>query len=334
MAKQARAKAKPATAKQEEAKQEDRARREKLANKYRPRNWGEVIGQNVQVKQLQRIVEKGGADCFLFIGPSGCGKTTLARIAARELGVTSIGLIEVDAATNTGIEKMRELQEPLNYRSFGGGGRAVIIDECHALSKAAWQSLLKSTEEPNPDVYWFFCTTEPGKVPATIKTRAATFTLTSVSDRELGALFDEICELEKLDPPGDVADMIIREAHGSPRQMLTNLAVCDGIESAKEAAALLQTIAELDTAIELCRYLVKGGSWASAMAIVARMGDDVNPEGIRIVVCNYMASCIKGARAEKEVPRFLNILDAFAVPYNQSEKMAPLYLSLGRILFS
>jgi DNA polymerase III subunit gamma/tau len=307
-------------------------KREALANKYRPREWAAVIGQDAQVRAFRGVLDKGTASTFLLTGPSGCGKTTIARIAAEHLGVSRIGLTEVDAASNTGVDNMRAICEPLDYRPLDGSARAVIVDECHMLSKSAWNSILKVTEEPQPDVYWFFCTTEPGKVPDTIKTRCAKFTLKELERGAIVKLLEDVADDERMEVSDAIIDMIAKKVNGSARDALMCLAVCDGVKDRREAAELLETVANEDQVIELCRLLVGRGTWPKAMGILGRMGE-TNAESVRIVVCNYMASCIKGAKSDKEVPRLLNILDAFSQAYNSSERMAPLYLSMGRVFF-
>lgn len=302
--------------------------------KYRPEKFEDVMGQAAVVKSLQDRIKRNDAHTFLLVGPSGCGKTTLARIAARALGTEDKDRIEVDAASKTGVDDMRAIMEPLHYKPFGAGrSRAIIIDECHRLSRNAWDSLLKSTEEPPAHVYWFFCTTEDGKVPQTIKTRAASYKLKAVSNEDLANLLDDVCAAEKISIPEAVADIVIDEALGSPRQLLQNLATCRTAKDKKTAAELLRTAADHNPIQELCQFLLKGGTWAKAMNIYARFEDD-EPESVRIVICNYMASVVRNATSEKSAAHALNILDAFSQPYNPSERSAPLLLSIGRLVFN
>lgn len=303
-----------------------------LHTKYRPRKLKDVIGQAHVVKALDSVLRKGTSHTFLFSGPSGAGKTTLARIASRIVGCKKEDLVEVDAATRSGVDDMRNIQEMLRYRPFGQEAkRAVIIDECHQLSKSAWNSLLKVTEEPPAWVYFFFCTTEVGKVPATIKTRSAAFTLKDVSSEELIGLVTRVAEEEQYECGEDVLRVVVAEAYGSPRQALVNLALCGSITSKKEAVLVLQSASDSATVIDLCRHLVRGGSWKQALAYVNKLADE-NTESVRIVVVNYVAAVLKKA-SDKEAPRLLEILDAFSTPYNASEKMAPLLLSVGSVMF-
>lgn len=304
-----------------------------LYNKYRPQDFADVIGMADSISQLKRVLDSGKAQVFLFSGPSGCGKTTLARIAASYVGCNPRDVIEVDAATFNGIDKMREVQSMMSYKPVGGGdSRAVILDECHGLSKAAWDSLLKSIEEPRPDVFWLFCTTNPGKVPETVKTRCTSIKVVSLKDDQLERLVKSVAKKEGMKVNEGVRQIIVREARGSARQALVNLAICDGAESSKQAADMLHSAIESDPTIELCRLIIKGGSWSKAMGIVAKF-DGESPEGVRIVVCNYLAAALKNTKGNDAACDILSKLEAFSQPYNVSEGLAPLLLSVGRALF-
>lgn len=282
--------------------------------KYRPRHFAEVVGQAVVVKSLAKLIERGGAQAFLLSGPSGTGKTTLARIAARAAGCSDQTLLEIDAATHTGVDAMRDIQMTLQYLPFGKTkARAVIIDEAHALSRQSWQSLLKIVEEPPPQVYWFFCTTEGGKVPPTIKTRCASFTLKLVADGDLLALVNRIAAKEKINISDSICNVIVKEALGSPRQALVNLALCRDVKDYKEAADILRSAMQSDPVLELCRFLIKGGSWTRAVGLVEKLSDEA-PESVRIVVCNYVASVLRNAKSDREAVHGLHILDAFSPP--------------------
>jgi DNA polymerase III subunit gamma/tau len=305
-----------------------------LQIKYRPQDFSEVIGQKDAVASLRQVLKEKRAHSFLFIGPSGTGKTTIARIAAGECGCLPRDIIEIDAASNTGVDDMRKLQDVLQYRPFGEGkARGIILDECHMLSKAAWNSLLKVTEEPPTYVYFFLCTTEPGKVPATIRNRCHQAILKAVSDKDLNRILNWVAEEEQLDVDETVAQIIVKEAKGSPRQLLVNLAAAGHCTNKTEAAAALHSALETDAILEFCRFMTTNGSWVKAMGVVEKL-EGTSPESARIVFCNYMASVLKSAKTEEKAMAGLRLLECFSTPYNASEGMAPLYLSIGRALYA
>ena len=300
--------------------------------KYRPKRFKDVVGQDAVVSALKGLIDSKGARSFLLSGPSGTGKTTLARIAAKELGHKSKDVLEIDAATHTGIDAMRQVQELLRYVPFGSSsGRAIIVDEAHMLSRSAWNSLLKVVEEPPELVSWFFCTTEPAKVPKTIRTRCAALDLRDVSSDDLKSLVLHVIKSESLKIEEDVVTVIVREASGSPRQALVNLSICLLASTRKEAAEALRSASESDVVLELCRFLVNKGSWLKAMAIVNKFTNE-NPESIRIAVCNYMGAALRNSKKDRQACHFLEIIDAFAEPYNSSEHMTPLLVSIGQVL--
>lgn len=307
---------------------------ENLITKYRPQTFADVIGQDAVVRSLQGICKSKSAQVFLFSGPAGCGKTTLARLVAKEFGVEESHIQDVDAASKTGVEDMRQIQDLLRYRSFGESGKkAIIIDECHRLSGNAFDSLLKVLEEPPEHVVWCLCTTNVNKIPKTLQTRCASFVLKSVSDKDLGELYDFVCEQEKLDLPGDIGDLLIRKAEGSPRQLLSNIVVARTAKTKKEAGELLQTAIESDPIRELCQFLIQGkGSWRTCMSIVSKIEDP--PESVRIIICNYIGACLKNAKDDNAAVVFIQKLEAFSQSYNSSEGIAPLLLSIGRTLFA
>lgn len=305
-----------------------------LHEKYRPKSFVDIVGQGHLFPSLKDAIEEQRSHAFLFSGPSGCGKTTLARICANNLGCNDADIREVDGATTAGVDAMRELQNAMRYKPIGGGkARAAIIDEAHRVTKQAWDTLLKIIEEPPPHLYWFLCTTAPEKLQATVRNRCMPFVVKSLNDRDMLAFLTKIAELEDFATNPDILTTCASEAGGSPRQGLVNLSLCSGCKTRREARALLQRLDESDPIKELCQFLIKGGSWQKAMSLVDKLQDE-SPEGIRIVVCNYLAACLRRATNDNEAVGFLGKLEAFKEPYNESEKFAPLVLSIGRVLFS
>jgi DNA polymerase-3 subunit gamma/tau len=269
----------------------------------------------------------------LFFGPSGTGKTTISRIAALEVGCDPQNIMEIAAAVYTGVDEMRSVLESLQYKSFGKSGvKAIIVDECHRLSKNAWDSILKATEEPSPHVFWFLCTTEIDKVPKTIQTRCTSVTLKAVSNEDLRKLVEHVAKTERYKASDGVIDLVVREAGGSPRQVLVNLAACSDVTDRKEAADLLKSAAEAEDINVLAQFLLKPGSWKTAMNIVNKLENE-NPESIRIRICNYMAKVARSAETPERVCQILSILSAFGTPYRDSENLGPLLMSIGQVLF-
>jgi DNA polymerase III gamma/tau subunit len=306
-----------------------------LHRKYRPEFLNDVLGQIDVVKSLVKVIERDDVHCFIFDGPSGTGKTTLARIVAAELGCDDRTLLEIDAATNSGADAMRGIQEGLQYRPFGEArSRAIIIDECHSLSKQAWQTLLKGTEEPAAHVYWFFCTTEGGKIPPTMRTRGASYKLKAVRDDLLAKLCDQVVKAEKIKLAEGVHDLLIRSALGSPRQLLVNLAMVRDCETKRGAADALKVVLDSDATLKLCQALVGNKpSWAMMMGLLEDIGE-ANPEGVRIMVMRYLAKVAAGASSNAKAMAALEKMEAFERPYNDSEGLAPLLLSVGRAILS
>ena len=300
--------------------------------KYRPDNFGDVIGQDVAVEALKAVLDGETSHAFLFCGQSGCGKTTLARITAAYIGCRQSDIIEIDGATNSGVDKMRSVAQTLQYKPLGSGKvRAVIVDECHRISNAAFESLLKAIEEPPAHAYWFFCTTRLDRVPKTIKNRCTKFEVKAPNEDQIAELIDKVTEAEDITLNDKVRRLIITKAD-SFRQALVNLALCCHVTTRREAAEILRAAIETSATIELCRFLLAGGSWKKCMSIVERLEGE-EAESVRIVVMNYMAKTLIKASSDKRACSLLRIMDEFSVPYNHSEKMAPLLISIGSVLF-
>lgn len=306
---------------------------EALHTKYRPTCFEDVVGQDQAVRALRGILERQESQAFLFSGPAGTGKTTLARQTAVALGCEPNRIHEISGSIYTGVDSMREILDILRYKPFGiSNHRAILIDEAHRLSKQAWDALLKDIEEPPTDSYWLFCTTEVHKIPNTIKTRCSHFNLKPVPHKELTKLIKWVCEQENIKLAEGVLDMILDKSGGSPRQALANLSLTVTAQNRREAADLIEAGEETDASLALCRFLSDGrGSWVKAMSLVDALEDE-SPEGIRILVCNYIGKAIRGARDDKTAIKFLSILENFKEPYNSSEGMGPLMISIGRTL--
>jgi DNA polymerase-3 subunit gamma/tau len=239
---------------------------EVLARRFRPQTFDDVEGQRHVVTALRNALRLGRVPhAILLAGPRGVAKTTLARILARALNCdegptekpcgrcppcleiaagTSLDVQEIDAASNTGVDNVREIRESVRYAAAPGKHRIFIIDEVHMLSTAAFNALLKTLEEPPPRSLFIFATTDPQKIPTTVLSRVQRFDLRRLSNAELLALLRKICSADGIEAPEPVLRAIAREADGSGRDALTLL---DRLTSALgQKLALSEAIAILD----------------------------------------------------------------------------------------
>ena len=157
-----------------------------LSTKYRPQLFEDLVGQE-NVKQIlkKQIEEDNLRSAYLFVGAAGCGKTTSARCMARSINGSLVGLVEIDAASNSGVDSVRELTELSKFKPIGYKKKIYIIDECHSLSSAAFQAFLKTIEDGVKDVIFIFCTTERHKVPATIVSRCQVFEFNRINSEDI-----------------------------------------------------------------------------------------------------------------------------------------------------
>jgi DNA polymerase-3 subunit gamma/tau len=306
-----------------------------LILKYRPQTWEELVGQEAVVRSLTTAIRnKTRPHSFLFTGPSGTGKTTIARLIAREMKVLPENISQIDAASFSGIESVRSILSTLPFRGWGEAPRLIIMDECHSLSKPAWQALLKSIEEPPAHVFWVFCTTEPDKVPETIKTRCLAYSLKPVRPDTLAEWLEGIAESEGITLGAKLVGLIARKAEGSPRRALSFLNACAAAESKDEVLSLIDSVEQSEGAIALARLIVKGQGfgWDEARRLVEGM-DEGNMEGVRLTIYNYATKALLGTQGEKQAVRLAAVLHAFSGTYNPSEGKGPLLLSIASLLF-
>ena len=301
--------------------------------KYRPSSWEEVLGQRSVVRSLRQVLDKGLSRTFLLTGPSGVGKTTVARLIAKHVGCDSEEILEIDGATNTGIDDMREIASRLHYASVSGSPRCVIVDECHAISKASFQSLLKILEEPPPDVYWVLCTTEAGRVPKQVKTRCASYALRPVSAEELASLIDRVRDEEGLSISDKGLGLIVLASEGSPRQALVFLAECGNLKKTASIRRVLEQSGEPAEVIDLCRTLLDVSlglkvPW-KRMAELLR-GISMPPETVRIIVLRYMSSVMLGGDTSKSAAA-MSVMVNFREPFLDREGLAPLTMACAMV---
>ncbi len=278
-----------------------------LARKYRPQTLGELRGQDVLVRTLTHAVETGRiAQAFLLTGVRGVGKTTTARILARMLNcvgengagdVTAepcgvcehcvaiaadrhVDVLEVDAASHTGIDNMRSLLDAARYRPSIGRYKVYVMDEVHMLSVPAFNALLKTLEEPPEHLKFVFATTELRKIPATILSRCQRFDLRRVEAGELARYFGDIASREQASASDEALALIARAADGSVRDGLSILdqaiAQGRGTVAEKDVRAMLG-LADRGRTFALIRHLMAGRIAEALEGLAEQYASGVDP---------------------------------------------------------
>jgi DNA polymerase-3 subunit gamma/tau len=216
-----------------------------LARKYRPQTFEDVVGQETAVRTLHNAIEGNRIHhAYLFSGVRGVGKTTTARILAKALncvkGPTAdpdntcticreitegidVDVREIDAATYTGVDNVRELRDASQFQPARDRYRIFIIDEAHMLSTASWNALLKLIEEPPPHVIFMFATTEMNKVPTTILSRVQRFLLRKITLEDLIGRLQQICDAEGIKAEREALEIVARRGEGSVRDAVSLL---------------------------------------------------------------------------------------------------------------
>jgi DNA polymerase-3 subunit gamma/tau len=214
-----------------------------MARKWRPKNFEEMVGQDHIAQTIRNAI--GGrriSHAYLFTGTRGVGKTTSARILAKALNCkqgptptpcdacqnclavsagNSMDVLEIDAASNTGVDNIRDLREQVKYAPMHGTYKIYIVDEVHMLSKSAFNALLKTLEEPPEHVVFIFATTEANKVPHTILSRVQRFDFKRISEARIRERLEYICAQEGIKPEREALEALARKADGSMRDALS-----------------------------------------------------------------------------------------------------------------
>ncbi len=264
-----------------------------FARKYRPQLFEEVLGQDAVVRTLRNAIKNGRlAHAYLFVGPRGVGKTSTARIFAKALNCVngptetpcgecdpcreiaagiSLDVLEIDGASNNGVEQVRELRENVRFLPTRGQFRIYLIDEVHMLSGPAFNALLKTLEEPPAHVKFLFATTEAHKLPATIISRCQRFDLQAIRDDVAANHLLAIAKQEKVKLDPAAAEVIARAAEGGMRDaesMLDQVVSFCGDKVDEQDVLSIFGFASVDDVAALAGHILSGDA-AAALDLVA-----------------------------------------------------------------
>jgi DNA polymerase III gamma/tau subunit len=290
----------------------------RLFEKYRPQTMADVIGNFPDVVTNPSPV-------YLFHGPSGSSKTTLSLIVAKAVGADEFDIRHVNASSKNSVDDVRELEETL-LMSPMGNAHVVIMDEAHKLTTQAQEALNVMVENPRKGVYWIFCTTNPTKIIAPLRSRCTEVAFLPLTEKQLTGLLKKVIQAEGKSVSNEVVCVIAEHSEGNARTALNRLeAVMD--MPTENAIGYLSTLGFTEEAtpevIELVRELFKGDNpresvyssnpWGRIYPLLVKFKGLNMEETIRATVCSYGISMMKGYN-----PRTVKILHLFSEPFFSS----------------
>ena len=249
-----------------------------LAIKYRPTKFEDVVEQGSTIKILQeQLINNSVKHSYLFCGGAGTGKTTCARIFANEINHGEGHPVEMDAASNNGVDDVRNIIDQAQIQALDSEYKVFIIDECHSLSNTAWQAMLKLIEEPPEKAIFIFCTTDPQKIPSTIISRIQRYDFQRISQQGIADRLCYVLTLEAKETPDIVAgasaiDYLAKQAQGGMRDALTMLDKCLSYSHNLTVENIVTAlgVADYDMMFSL-REKIKSGDNGGVVEIIERL---------------------------------------------------------------
>jgi DNA polymerase-3 subunit gamma/tau len=277
--------------------------------KYRPKLLKEVVGQTEAVRLLGGALKRGQVPhSLLFVGPSGCGKTTLARIVKNRLECSKSDFKELNCADFRGVEMVRDIRARMDLAPMAGKCRVWLVDECHQLTKDAQNAFLKMLEDTPNHVYFFLCTTDPGKLLKTIQTRCTEVRVKALTPKVMEELVTTVASKERMDLSEEVIERLVEVADGSARKALVILNQLVGLEDETEQLQAINAADARVNGIEIARALLNPRTrWGDLAKILKGVDDE--PESLRRMVLGYAANVMLGGG--KMTGRARLIVDVF-----------------------
>lgn len=260
-----------------------------LATKYRPNTFEDVCGQKSIIKILKKqISDNKIKNTYLFCGASGCGKTTLARIFANQINDGCGYPIEIDAASNNGVDNVKTIVKQASERAIDAKYKVYIIDECHAITNQGWQAFLKCIEEPPQYTIFIFCTTDPQKIPATIINRVMRFNISRLDTTVIENRLKYICKSEGFTNYEYACNYISKICKSQMRDAVALLEKCADYDTNLDMENVITAIGDysLSTYLDLLNAIIDGKETS-----VIKVITDVYNSGIDIVyfVNNFLS---------------------------------------------
>lgn len=286
-----------------------------LYKRHRPKTLDRVLGNTQTVQAIRNMLTRGTLPhTILFHGPSGCGKTTLARILKEELKCNDMDFKELNCSDFRGIDTVREIMRTMNL-SPTGACRVYLLDEVHQMSKDGQNAALKMLEDTPAHVYFFLCTTDPGKIIKTLRNRCCELPVQALRDEEMERLIGRVCKREEFTIANEVREEILKSAQGSARLALVLLDKVKNLTPEEQIEGVKQRAAEENEAIELCRALLKKDSWKKVSVLVKNLKGD--PESARYSILGYARACLLQPNPDRQA---LVVIECFASNFYDSKE--------------
>ena len=307
-----------------------------LITKYRPKNFDEFVGNSVAIRALKRVLASDNIPrAFLIFGEPGCGKTTIARIIKDAVKCDDSAFIELNGSSERGIDTIRNIVSSIAYAPLSGESKVIFIDEAHQLTKEAQEALLKSTEDPPPNTYWIFCTTEPQNIRAALSRRLFKVNVPQLNNEERLELLRRVIKSEGLDKSKyskKVVAKMSQMSEGSAGKLLQIFESIYLLDSEEEMMAQLELSGngELQATdslwIPICRTLVKvseapSARWKVISNCISKITFSDYEPGRRVVMA-YISTVL----LRTGIPAYANMLEHFTV-YNPSSSKAQFILA-------